>query len=357
MATIMIAMSGGVDSSVAALLLQKSGAACAGAMLRLYDSADAGAPPESGCCSLSDAEDARGAAARLGIPFYVFNETDEFRRQVIGRFAACYARGRTPNPCIDCNRYLKFGALLARARLLGCDALATGHYARIARDGARYVLKKAVDPDKDQSYVLFRLTQDELAHVRFPLGALCKSETRALAEAAGLANARKRDSQDICFAPDGDYAGAVERFSGRSFPPGPFLDVQGRVLGEHRGIIRYTVGQRRGLGLPSDGRLYVQALDPARNAVILAPDGALWSRTLRAEEFHWISGRAPAAPFRAAAKIRYRHREAPCLVTPEGGADALVEFDAPQRAIAPGQSVVLYDGDTVLGGGVIRSAK
>jgi tRNA-specific 2-thiouridylase len=353
MEKIMIAMSGGVDSSVAALLLKNAGNVCAGATLRLYDNEAAGVPLESGCCSLADVEDARAVAAKLSIPFYVFNFTREFREQVLGPFAAGYADGRTPNPCVACNRRLKFGALLQRARLLGYDALATGHYARVgARDGL-LTLEKALDPDKDQSYFLYRLTQDELAHVRFPLGRLHKTETRALAEAAGLVCARKKDSQDLCFAPDGDCAAAVERILGRTFPPGPFLSEDGRVLGRHRGIARYTVGQRRGLGLPSDGRLYVKRIDPAQNAVILAPDAGLWSGTLCAEDFHWIAGRAPAGPVRAAAKIRYSRGEAPCLAIPEGERAARVEFDAPQRAAAPGQSVVVYDGETVLGGGII----
>ena len=353
MGKILIAMSGGVDSSVAAALLKQEGNTCLGVMLRLYENEDAGLSRESACCSASDAEDARAVASRLGMPFYVFNFTEYFREEVLGRFARCYACGRTPNPCIDCNRYMKFGRLYERARVLGCDAVATGHYARVEKTEDGWVLKKALDGTKDQSYVLYRLTQDELAHTRFPLGSLRKTETRALAERFGLVTARKRDSQDICFAPDGDYAAAVERCLGRTFPPGPFVRADGTVLGEHRGLIRYTVGQRRGLGLPSGGRLYVTALRPEENAVVVGGGDELLSRTLEAEDFHWISGKTPPAPFRAKAKIRYHHPEAACTVTP--GERVTVVFDEPQRAAAPGQSVVLYDGDVVLGGGTIVS--
>ena len=353
MARLMVAMSGGVDSSVAAALLQRQGHDCAGVMLRLFDSADAGLAPESGCCSQADAEDAAAVARRLGIPFYVFNFKDAFREDVLAPFARCYAAGRTPNPCVECNRCLKFGRLLDRARTLGYAALATGHYARTEKTPEGYLLKKGADAEKDQSYMLFRLTQEQLAHVRFPLGALKKEQTRALAAAFGLATARKRDSEDLCFAPDGDCAAAVERILGRTFPPGPFLDGGGREVGRHRGIVRYTVGQRRGLGLSAGKRLYVERLVPRENAVVVGDGSALWGRVLEAEYFHWISGRAPEKPLRAAAKLRYRHREAACLVTPLGPDRVRIAFDEPQRAIAPGQAAVVYDGETVLGGGTI----
>mgnify|MGYP003099895824 FL=1 len=248
----MIAMSGGVDSSVAAYLMQQAGYACMGATMRLYENEDAGLPRGSTCCALDDVEDARRVAYTLGMPHYVFNYKDAFREQVMARFAAAYQRGATPNPCLDCNRYLKFGLLESRARALGCDVLATGHYARIEQlpDG-RWTLKKAADPEKDQSYVLAWLTQEQLAHTRFPLGGLRKSEARAIAEAHGFCNAHKHDSQDICFVPDGDYAAAVERLTGARSEPGRFVDAHGNVLGTHRGIsaavrLRHRRAEQRG---------------------------------------------------------------------------------------------------------------
>lgn len=357
MGKILIAMSGGVDSSVAAALLKQEGNTCLGVMLRLYENEDAGLSRESACCSASDAEDARAVASRLGMPFYVFNFTEYFREEVLGRFARCYACGRTPNPCIDCNRYMKFGRLYERARVLGCDAVATGHYARVEKTEDGWVLKKALDGTKDQSYVLYRLTQDELAHTRFPLGSLRKTETRALAERFGLVTARKRDSQDICFAPDGDYAAAAERALGESFQPGDFVDGEGRVLGRHSGVGRYTLGQRRGLGVAGGAPLYVCGIDPAANTVVLGGPETLLSRTLVAENFNWIAGAAPEGPRRVRAKVRYRQPEQPASVTPTGPDTVRVDFDEAQRAVTPGQAVVLYDGDVVLGGGTIRSAE
>ena len=239
----MIAMSGGVDSSVAAYLMQQAGYDCMGVTMKLYENEDAGVPRGHTCCALDDVEDARRVAYALGMPYYVFNYKDAFREQVMARFAAAYQHGATPNPCLDCNRYLKFGLLETRARALGCDVLATGHYARVEQlpDG-RYTLKKAVDATKDQSYVLAWLTQEQLAHTRFPLGGLHKTEAREIAEAHGFCNAHKHDSQDICFVPDGDYAAAVERLTGAHSEPGRFVDTQGKVLGTHRGIIHYTIG-------------------------------------------------------------------------------------------------------------------
>ena len=347
-------MSGGVDSSVAALLMKEAGHDCLGVMLHLYDNEDAGLPPARTCCSLGDAEDARAVAYRLGMPFYVFNFTGEFREQVIGRFVDDYEHGRTPNPCIECNRRLKFGKLLRRAAELECDALATGHYARIEREDGRYLLKKAFDSTKDQSYVLYMLTQEQLAHLCFPLGALRKAETRRIAARAGFANARKRDSQDICFVPDGDYARAVERHAGKPCPPGDFVDGEGRVLGRHAGVVHYTVGQHRGLGLSLPTRSCVCAILPESNTVVLGSERDLYADSLTAGEFHWISGEVPVAPLRVKAKIRYRQPEQPALVTPLGRYAVRVTFDEPQRAVTPGQAVVLYDGDTVLGGGIIR---
>ena len=347
----MIAMSGGVDSSVAAWLMLQAGWDCLGCTMKLFQNEDAGLPKDKSCCSLEDVEDARMAAFRMGIPHYVFNFTDTFREQVIDRFTAAYLAGRTPNPCIDCNRFLKFDRLWQWARELSCDAIVTGHYARIEAEEGRWVLKKALDPDKDQSYVLYRMTQELLAHTRFPLGELSKAETRAIAEAQGFGNAHKPDSQDICFVPDGDYARVIEERTGLRPEPGDFLDLNGKVLGRHRGVIHYTVGQRRGLGISAEKPLYVVSIDAAANTVTVGLKEALFRRTALVEDFHWISGEAPAAPLRCAAKIRYRHPEQPCLLTPLPDGGVRLDFDEPQRAITPGQSAVVYDGDRVLGGG------
>ncbi len=348
-------MSGGVDSSVAAYLMREAGFDCVGVQMKLFENEDAGLSRESACCSLESAEDARRVAFGLDMPFYVWNFSDEFRCEVIDRFAAAYAAGRTPNPCIDCNRYLKFGALLRRARALGFDALATGHYARVEKSGGQYLLKKAADETKDQSYVLYMLSQAELSLLRLPLGELRKSETRQIAARQGFAVARKPDSQDLCFAPDGDYAAAAERALGRAFAPGDFVDAEGRVLGRHAGIGRYTLGQRRGLGISNEAPLYVCGIEPAENRVVLGGPEALLSRTLEANDFNWIAGRAPDGPLRARAKVRYRQPEQPATVTPTGPDSVRVVFDEAQRAITPGQIVVLYDGDIVLGGGTITA--
>ena len=348
-------MSGGVDSSVAAYLMREAGFDCVGVQMKLFENEDAGLSRESACCSLESAEDARRVAFGLDMPFYVWNFSDEFRCEVIDRFAAAYAAGRTPNPCIDCNRYLKFGALLRRARALGFDALATGHYARVEKSGGQYLLKKAADETKDQSYVLYMLSQAELSLLRLPLGELRKSETRQIAARQGFAVARKPDSQDLCFAPDGDYAAAAERALGRTFVPGDFVDAEGRVLGRHAGIGRYTLGQRRGLGISNEAPLYVCGIEPAENRVVLGGPETLLSRTLEANDFNWITGRAPDSPLRAGAKVRYRQPEQPATVTPTGPDSVRVVFDEAQRAITPGQIVVLYDGDIVLGGGTITA--
>lgn len=351
-----IAMSGGVDSSVAAHLMLESGfKPCIGVTMKLLRNEDVGVPREGGCCTLDDAEDARRVAYALGVPHYVFNYAEAFRQSVMDSFVREYERGRTPNPCVECNRRLKFGALLRRADELGCRYIATGHYARIEYDEktGRYLLKKAFDVSKDQSYVLYMLTQSQLSRVRFPLGALRKSEARALAEKLGLPTARKRDSQDICFIPDGDYPAFLARRNGKPLPEGDFLDPEGNTLGRHRGAAAYTLGQRRGLGLPMGERVYVVGKDMAANTVTVGPERLLFSGTLRAEGMNWIVP-PPAGPFRAKAKIRYRAPEAPATVTPLGGGGAELVFDTPQRAITPGQAVVLYDGDTVLGGGTIR---
>ena len=349
----LIAMSGGVDSSVAACLTRAAGYDCIGCTMKLYENEDAGIDRSRTCCSLDDVEDARSVAHRLGMPYYVFNFTEDFREQIIGKFIRSYEQGRTPNPCIDCNRCMKFEKLCRRARELGCDKIVTGHYARIQMENGRYTLKRALDPAKDQSYVLYMLTQEQLAMTLLPLGELTKQETRRIAAENGFLNAEKPDSQDICFVPDGDYARVIRLHTGREYAPGPFVDREGRVLGTHRGIIHYTIGQRRGLGVSAENRLYVVSIRPTDNTVVLGSNDDLFSRELTAEGFNWIM-EPPAGEIRCEAKIRYRHPAQPARAKCLEDGRVQVVFDQPQRAITAGQSVVLYDGDTVLGGGEIQ---
>ena len=353
---ILIAMSGGVDSSVAALLLSEAGCECVGATMRLFHNEDAGVSREKSCCSLEDVEDARSVAYQLGMPFYVFNFTDGFGEQVMDRFVDAYERGATPNPCIDCNRYMKFAKLVERAELLGCDAVATGHYARIEQENGRWLLKKAVDDSKDQSYVLYFLNQHQLAHLRFPLGTLHKTEAREIAEKHGLVNARKRDSQDICFVVNGSYADFIESYTKKALLPGDFVDRCGNVLGRHRGIARYTVGQRRGLGISFGEALYVCKTDPAANTVTLGREEELYSKTLTADNINLIVCESIERPVRLSAKIRYGQKERSATVVQTGTDELTVTFDEPQRAVCAGQALVLYDGDTVVGGGTISGS-
>mgnify|MGYP002558483955 CR=1 FL=1 len=350
---VLVAMSGGVDSSVAAKLLTDAGYDCVGCMMKLYDNEDAGIPKGHTCCSLDDAEDARSVACRLGFPFYVFNLKDKFAACVIDRFVDAYEHGVTPNPCIDCNRYLKFDKLFERADILGCRYIATGHYARVERAGEKYVLKKALDETKDQSYVLYDLTQEKLARVKFPLGTFRKTDAREIAAEAGLCNARKHDSQDICFVPDGDYVGFMERYTGKFYPDGDFIDTTGKVVGRHHGAVRYTNGQRKGLGLALGAPVYVCDKDMEKNTVTVGPESELFTTTLVAGDFNWISIPELTAPMRVKAKARYRQPEQPATVRPLPDGKVEVEFDEPQRAITRGQAVVLYDGDIVVGGGTI----
>ena len=358
MGKVLIAMSGGVDSSVAASLMQQQGWDCIGATMTLYRNEDIGISRSRTCCSLEDVEDARSVAHKLNMPYYVFNFSDEFRCQVMDRFADAYERGQTPNPCIDCNRYLKFRRLYDRAALMGCDAIATGHYARIRRDPetGRCLLYKAADKAKDQTYFLYCLTQDMLEHTLFPLGELTKRQVRAIAEEHGFVTARKHDSQDICFVPDGDYTAFLERYTGKTYPQGDFLDESGKVVGKHHGAVRYTIGQRKGLGLAMGAPVYVCGKDMQANTVTVGPNSSLLSSALQANDWNWFPFPELREPMDVTVKIRHSQFEQPGRVFPEADGFARVEFAQPLRAVTPGQAVVLYQGDMVLGGGTITEA-
>ena len=352
-----IAMSGGVDSSVAALLTKETGDECIGATMKLFHNEDIGVKREKTCCSLDDVEDARNVCYRMGIRYYVFNFSERFKEDVMDRFVDAYEHGATPNPCIDCNRYLKFDKMFQRMRELEYDYIVTGHYARVEYDEEknRYLLKKAVDDTKDQSYVLYMLTQEQLAHISLPLGGLLKTEVREIAEKHGFVNARKHDSQDICFVPDGDYAKFIEQYTGRKSIPGDFVDTEGNILGKHKGIIHYTLGQRRGLGIPAASRLYVCDISPKTNQVVLGNNEDLFHSELTATKVNLISCESLKEPMRLKAKIRYRHPEQEAVAWQTEDGVLHVRFDKPQRAITRGQAVVLYDGDIVVGGGVIEN--
>ena len=352
---VMTAMSGGVDSSVAAHLMTQRGYDCIGAMMKLYDNDEVGVCNEKTCCSARDADDARAVAARVGMSFYVFNFKDDFEETVIKKFVQTYINGKTPNPCIDCNRYMKFERLMQRMYELGYDYVVTGHYARIAYDetSGRYRLYKAVDDTKDQSYVLYSLTQEQLAHTLFPLGEYRKTEIREIAEEQGFINARKHDSQDICFVVNGKYSDFIEQYREKTYPEGDFVDLEGNVLGRHKGIIRYTIGQRKGLGLSLKESMYVVAVDPEKNRVILGRNDDLFSREFVANDVNLIAVDHIEGEMRVKAKVRYRHEEQWATVTQPEPDKIRVVFDEPQRAITCGQAVVLYDGDVVVGGATI----
>lgn len=358
MSKALIAMSGGVDSSVAALLMKHAGFECVGVTMKLHGSVG-GTFSEKACCTASDAEDARSVCVRLGMPYYVFDFTADFSRDVIDRFVTAYEIGETPNPCIDCNRYLKFDRLYRRAAELGCEYITTGHYARVEYDGrsGRYLLKKSPNAAKDQSYVLYFLTQEQLAHIKLPLGEFAdKAEVRRLAEENGLINAAKHDSQDICFVPDGDYARFIRGYTGKDYPEGDFLMKDGSVIGRHRGVIGYTIGQRRGLGISYGEPLYVCEKSAGDNTVTLGTAEDLFSRELTARDFNLISlPEPPKEPMRVSVRTRYHAEEVPATAFFRDDGTVNVRFDEPQRAISPGQAAVLYDGDAVIGGGTIAA--
>lgn len=350
-----IAMSGGVDSSVAAFLMKEQGYECVGMTMKLFCNEDTCIPREHSCCSLDDVEDARSVAGRLGMPYYVVNFASRFKEDVIERFIDAYEHGATPNPCIDCNRYLKFDQLFTRAKEMNFDYVVTGHYARIEYDenSGRYLLMKGLDEGKDQSYVLYSMTQEQLAHTRFPLGGMSKPEVRIIAEENGFINAKKHDSQDICFVQNGKYGDFIEQYTGNTYPEGDFVDLEGNVLGRHRGIIRYTIGQRKGLGLALKEPMYVCGVDLDKNTVILGRNADLFSRELNADHINLISVPSIAEPMRVKAKVRYRQAEQWATVEQTGPDSIHLVFDEPQRAITKGQAVVMYDGDAVVGGGTI----
>lgn len=344
MEKVLVAMSGGVDSSVAAWLAQQNGARCGGITLRLWDNG-----------TDDPIQDASAVAKRLGMDFHTLDAREEFKANVVSDFIRCYEAGLTPNPCIQCNKHLKFAYLLDKALELGYDAIATGHYARIRQDEntGRYLLYKALDEKKDQSYFLACLDQRQLARARFPLGALTKEQVRLVAEQQQFINAKKKDSQDICFVPDGDYKAFMERYTQKSYPCGSFLDLAGNVVGTHKGAVGYTLGQRKGLGLAMGAAVYVCAKDMAANTVTVGSEDRLFSPTLWADSWNWLPFETLNEPIRVMAKARSRHIPQPATAYPEENGKVRVEFDEPQRAITPGQTVVLYDADMVVGSGTI----
>lgn len=351
---VLVAMSGGVDSSAAAAVLMKE-YDVAGVTMKLFTNDDIKLDEKKTCCSLDDVEDARYAAYKLGIEHYVFQFGDKFKECVIDKFNNAYINGLTPNPCIECNRHIKFEALMHRAEVLGYDCIATGHYVRRRFDevSGRYQLLKGLDPSKDQSYVLYGMTQEQLGRTLFPIGELTKAQTRVLAAEHGLMNANKPDSQDICFIPDGDYAKFIESYTGIKFPKGNFIDKNGRILGTHSGIIRYTIGQRKGLGIALGAPAYVLSKNIGDNTVTLGTNEELFSDTVIAEETNWVSVARPNESIRVEAKVRYNMKAQPAVLYPLEDGKIKVVFDMPQRAVTPGQALVCYSGELLLCGGTI----
>ena len=370
--TVVVAMSGGVDSSVAAAMLKEAGCEVIGVTMHLwdYDSVGGNARFEHGCCTVEDRNDARVVAGRLGIPYYVVDFREEFERGVISNFVSEYMQGRTPNPCVACNSKVKFGVLLDRAAELGAEYVATGHYARVAIDEitGRYVLKQGLDGNKDQSYALWEMTQDELARSVFPVGMLTKAQTRQIAESLAPRVAGKKDSYEICFIQDRGHERFLKEWTAKHpvtmdeglldiedpIRPGPIVDTNGRILGEHRGHPLYTIGQRKGLGLAAGHPVYVVDIQPDTNTIVVGEDEDLRSDRLIADGVNWQSTDTPAGEVSGQAKIRYRQEATPAVIKACEPGVAQVDFEYPQRAVTPGQSVVFYDGETVLGGGIIR---
>jgi tRNA-specific 2-thiouridylase len=351
---VVVAMSGGVDSSVAAALMVEQGYEVIGVMMRLWSEETVGGRVFNRCCTPDQMADARRIADQLGIPFYVLDTKDMFRGKIVQFFIDQHREGVTPNPCMECNRHIRFDWLLNHARALDADTLATGHYARIGRRGGQYTLHKGVDDAKDQSYVLSVMGQAQLAQVLFPVGDYTKPEVREIAARHGLPTASKGDSQDLCFLGDGDYRRFLRVHAPEIMAAGPIVRKDGSIIGEHGGLANYTIGQRRGLGVTSAEPLYVIGINPYRNALVVGTADELGQRMLSAHRVNWVSGQTPDEPFRAEVKIRYKARPAPALVEPLGGERFRVTFDEPLRDITPGQAAVVYDGDEVLGGGVIE---
>lgn len=353
----LVAMSGGVDSSVSAYLMKKNGYDCVGCTMRLYENNMIGEDMLSTCCSLKDTEDARSVCNKLGIPYHIFHYENLFQQEVIENFVSCYELGLTPNPCIECNRHFKFNHLYDKMRENDCEYIVTGHYGRIEfnEKTKRYELKKAVDLTKDQSYVLYTMTQDQLAHTIFPLGGYKKTEVREIANENEFKNAKKHESQDICFVPDGDYVGFMERYRNKKYPEGDFVDLNGNFLGKHKGYVHYTIGQRKGLGIAMGYPAYVVDINAKENKVVLGKNEDLFTRTLEADHINLISVPDLYEERHIKAKIRYGMVEQPATVKQISEDKIVVTFDEPQRAITRGQAVVLYDGETVVGGGVITS--
>lgn len=353
--TVVVGLSGGVDSSVAAYLLKEQGYDVIGVTMQIWQEEDSCTVEENGgCCGLSAVEDARRVAQKLDIPYYVMNFRKEFQKQVIDYFTREYLEGRTPNPCIACNRYVKWESLLKRSLEIGADYIATGHYARVEQlPNGRYAIRNSVTAKKDQTYALYNLTQEQLARTLMPVGAYTKDEIRKIAEKAGLPVAHKKDSQEICFVPDNDYAGFIKNSTGKTIPKGNFVLADGKVIGEHQGIIHYTIGQRKGLNLSMGHPVFVTKIRPDSNEVVIGENEDLFVNTLICDRVNFMAMEGLDGEVRLKAKIRYNHPGAECVISPVEDGKVRVTFDQPQRAITPGQAVVFYQGEYVAGGGII----